>query len=167
MDLPVYKNIIIESVQIDELNKLLEKEMNQFHPVVFSLKLLNLDQQREIIGLIENFFTINNISFKFPYPVYLVTDHEKSITRMPTAKKAEELPRFFATKSSKLNFKETQMVSRNKLLQLQIKNVASQLQDEQVQTYGNLHHQIYKLECEADFYRSLLSKLSSKANFDG
>jgi hypothetical protein len=167
MDLPVYKNIIIESIQIDELNKLLDKEMNHYHPVVFNLKLLNLDQQREIIGLIENFFSIHNISFKFPYPVYIITDHEKSITGMPTAKRKEELPRFFKTKFSKLNFKESQIVSRNKLLQIQIKNVASQVLDEQVQSYGNLHHQIYKLECETDFYRSLLSELTSKARFDG
>ena len=163
MDLPIYNHLTINSVQIDDLKSILHKEINLNHPVVFHLKSLLLDEQREIIGLIENFFDRNNISFKFPYPVYLVTDHEKTITHMATVKKTQHLPEFFSQKVTKLNIKESHIVSKNKLLQYEIKNVDSQLSEEQIQNYGLFHKQISNLENERTFYKMLLERLTLKA----
>lgn len=130
------------------------------HPVVMNLKLLDMDQQRELIGLIENFYVSHNISYKFPYPIYLMTDHEPTITKMPTVKLAEELPKFFTQKESKMNVKETHLVGKNRLLQQEIKNSDSLATQNSINQYGNFHKKIFELESERTFYRSILNKLT-------
>lgn len=159
MSLPVYQHINVRTIQLDDFKKILNKDLNHKHPVALNLRFLELDQQREIIGLIENFFETNNISFKFPYPVYLVTDHESTITHMPTSRDTESLPKFFTQRESKMNVKESQLIARNRLLQQEITNADSQSIDEGITKYGEVHRQIFEMEKELLFYRSLLSRL--------
>src|SRR5690606_33710468 len=117
MSLPTYHQIQLKSASLEDLEQLLNLEMNLKHPVVFNLKNLDLDQQRDVIGLIENFFTTQKRSYKYPYPVYLISDHEKSITLVPLLKDSKELPKLFENRESKMNVKESHLASRNKLLQ--------------------------------------------------
>jgi hypothetical protein len=159
MSLPVYQHINVRTIQLEDLKNFLIKDLNLKHPVVLNLKFLEIDQQREMIGLIENFFETNNISFKFPYPVYLVTDHESTITQMPTARDTESLPKFFTQRETKMNVKESQVISRNRLLQQEITNADSQNVDESLRKYGQVHKQIYEMETERMFYRSILTRL--------
>lgn len=159
MSLPVYQHINVRTIQLEDLRNFLNKDLNLKHPVVLNLKYLDIDQQREMIGLIENFFETNNISFKFPYPVYIITDHESTITHMPTARDTESLPKFFTQRESKMNVKESQVISRNRLLQQEITNADAQSIDESLKKYGQVHRQIFEMEKERLFYRSLLNRL--------
>jgi hypothetical protein len=159
MGLPVYQHINIRSIQLEDLKSLMNKNMNLNHPVVLNLKLLDLDQQREIIRYVEEFFEANNLSFKFPYPVYLVTDHESIITQIPIVKDNESLPRFFTQRESKLNVKESHVISRNHLLQQEINNADIQNVDVSLKRYGQVHRQIFDMEKERLFYRSLLHRM--------
>lgn len=166
MGLPIYQHINVRTIQLEDLKNLLQKEMNSRHPVALNLKHLDLDQQREMIGLIENYFATSNLSFKFPYPVYLVMDHEKTITQMPSVKNLEELPRFFAQKESKMNVKESHLLERNKLLQQEISNVNPEEAHEEIRRYADLHRKVFELEKERLFYRSILNYLV-KGNKNG
>jgi hypothetical protein len=166
MSLPVYQHINVRTIQLDDLENLLSKNLNLKHPVALNLKFLDLDQQREMIGLIENFFQTNNLSFKFPYPVYLVTDHESTITHMPTAFDMDSLPKFFTQRESKMNVKESQLISRNRLLQQEITNADSQSIEESMNRYGQVHRQIFEMEKERLFYRSVLNRLM-KGKYNG
>lgn len=166
MSLPIYQHYNLRSASLDDLSTLLSPELNMKHPVVMNLKFLDLDQQRELIGLIENFYVSHNISYKFPYPIYLMTDHEPTITKMPTVKVNEELPRFFTQKESKMNVKETHLVGKNRLLQQEIKNSDSLANQNSVNQYGNFHKRIFELESERVFYRTILNKLT-KAKKNG
>lgn len=159
MSLPIYQHVNIKTIQLEDLQNFLNPEMNSGHPVALNLKQLDLEQQREIVGLIENYFSTNNHSFKYPYPVYLIMDHEKTITRMPSVKTVEELPKFFSQKDSKMNVKESHLIGRNKLLQQAIKNIDSEQIQENIQNYGNLHRKVFELEKERLFYRSILNRL--------
>ena len=159
MSLPIYQHVNIKTIQLEDLQNFLNPEMNSVHPVALNLKQLDLEQQREIVGLIENYFSTNNYSFKYPYPVYLIMDHEKAITHMPSVKTVEELPKFFGQKESKMNVKESHLIGRNKLLQQSIKNIDSEQIQENIQSYGNLHRKVYELEKERLFYRSILNRL--------
>lgn len=138
---------------------MLHPDINLKHPVVFNVKALDLDQQREIIGLIENYFSSNNISFKFPYPIYLVSDHEISITKVPLVHDANELPKFYTQRESKMNVKETHLAGKNKLLQQEVKNCDASANLSDIENYGYSHRVIYELERERKFYRSILNKL--------
>lgn len=159
MSLPNYHHINVRSAQLEDLNSYLNPEMNSKHPVTLNLKHLDLDQQREMVGLVENFFSTNNLSFKFPYPVYLISDQEKTITQMPIVKSTEELPRFFNQKDSKMNVKESHLLNRNRLLQQEIENADADYIQTSINNYGIRHRKVYELEKERLFYRSILNKL--------
>ncbi len=138
---------------------MLHPDINLKHPVVINLKALDLDQQREMIGLIENYFSSNNISFKFPYPIYLVSDHEISITKVPLVHDPIELPKFYTQRESKMNVKETHLAGKNKLLQQEVKNCDASANLSDIENYGYSHRVIYELKQERKFYRSILNKL--------
>ena len=159
MALPVYQTINIRSSSLDDLAHFLDPAMNQKHPVSINIKTLELDQQREVIGLIENFFVSHNISFKFPYPIYMITDHESSITEMPTVKAPELLPKFFTQKEGKMNVKESHLISKNKLLQQEVINSDALANQNSINIYSATHKKIHNLEIERQFYHSLLNRI--------
>ncbi len=159
MDLPIYKHFNMKSIQMDDLVHMLRKDINLKNPVALNLRELDLDQQREMIGLIENFFVTSNVSFQYPYPVYLIMDHEKSITQMPAVNSTGELPRFFTQKDTKLNIKENYLLAKNKLLQQEIHNVDDQENLKNVQEFAVIHKKVFLHEKERDFYQGLLKRL--------
>ncbi len=159
MSLPIYQHINVRTIQLEDLKNFLHREMNLRHPVALNLKHLDLDQQREMIGLVENFFSTNNYSYKFPYPVYIVSDHERAISQMPVINSVDQLPKFFSQKESKMNVKESHVIGRNKLLQLEIKNADAETVQAHVVQYGKIHRQVFELEKERLFYRLILNRL--------
>lgn len=159
MSLPVYQHIQLKSASLEDLSATLSSEMNLRHPVVFNLKALDLDQQRELIGLIENYYSSQNISFKFPYSVYLVSDHEPSISKMIIVRDTTELPKFFTQRESKMNVKESHLAGKNKLLQQEVKNSDASSNIKDIANYAESHRLIFELETERKFYRSILNKL--------
>lgn len=163
MSLPIWQQIHIRTSSLEDLNFVLSQNLNLKHPAVIVISTLNSDQQREIIGLVENHYFSNNISFKFPYPVYILTDHESSITTMPTVRDLKFLPQFFAQKESKMNVKEAHLVSKNKLLQQEITNSDTQANEIEFAEYGQFHRQIYRLEDERQYYRTLLTRMTKGA----
>lgn len=163
MSLPIYQHINIRTFHLDDLKNFLHREMNFKHPVAINLKHLEFDQQREVIGLIENYFETNNLSYKFPYPIYLIMDHQKTITQMPAVASVEELPKFFNQKESKMNVKESHLIGRNRLLQQEIKNADTEVIQSNINKYGAIHRRVYEMEKERLFYRSILNRIVKAA----
>lgn len=163
MSLPIYQTINIKSAALEDLAHSLAGELNLRHPVVINVRTLDLDQQREIIGLIENHFVTSGISYKFPYPVIILTEHEATITGIPLAKSSDALPKFFNPKDGKMNVKESQVISRNKLLQQEVRNGDNLANETEIKIFGKIHRQVFLLEEERLIYRSLLNRLSKKA----
>ena len=159
MSLPIYQTINLKSASLDEVKALLGQDLNLKHPVAINLKNLDHDQQREVIGLIENYFVSHNLSFKFPYPVFVICDHEKSVTKLPLVNKSEELPKFFSPRDSKMNVKESHLIGKNKLLQLEVRNSDASSNDKGINNYGESHRIIFELEEERKFYRTILNRL--------
>ncbi len=164
MSLPVYQVIQVKTSSLEDLNELLKKDMNIRHPVVLNLLALDLDSQREFIGLIENFFVSENVSFKFPYAVYLVSVHEPSISLMPVVPSMDKLPKFFQQKEGRMNVKESHLAGRNKMLQQEVANADSTLHQSEVRTYALFHRRIFELERERDFCLNLMNKLKKAGN---
>ena len=160
MSLPVYQNYNIKSASIEDMKNILTPDMNLKHPVVFNLKGLTLEDQREAIGYIENYFYSNNLTFKFPYPVYVISDHEDSITRIPLVKEQSNLPKFYSQRETKMNVKESHVIGKNKLLQVEIKNSDASAVQQDIESFAAPHKIIQNLEKERNFYRFLLNRLS-------
>ena len=159
MSLPIYQHINVRIIQLEDLKNFLHRDMNMKHPIALNLKHLDFDQQREMIGLIENFFVTSGLSYKFPYPIYLIMDHEKTITQMPAVRTLEELPKFFSQKESKMNVKESHLINKNKLLQQEIKNSDAEVTQTNIDNFGSNHRKIYEMEKERLFYREILGQL--------
>jgi hypothetical protein len=159
MSLPVYQQINISGQSFEELAMNLNPDINLRHPVAFNLKALDLDHQRETIGLIENYFAEQNLSFKFPYPIFVVSDHEPSICRLPLVKEVGELPKFFAQRESKMNVKESHLAGKNKLLQQEVKNSDASSNQKNIECYAEDHRKIHELDVEIQFYREIYKKI--------
>lgn len=162
MSLPVYHHIHLKDASLENLSNILNPSLNLKNPVVIHLETLNLDDQREIIGLLENYFVEQNLSFKFPYPLYLISHHEPSITRIALFNRQEELPKFFSQKESRMNVKEAHLAGRNKLLQQEVRNTDSSANEKDLQHYGESHRIIFELEKERRFYKHLLTRLTEE-----
>lgn len=159
MNLPIYQHLHLKSNSLDEVGQILHSEINLKHPVVIHINSLEFDQQREIIGVIENYFSSHNLSFNFPYPVYILCDHESSISKVSVVKKTQELPKFFTQRESRMNVKETQLANKNKLLQQEILNSDASSNIKNMDEYGRSHRIIFELEQEIKFYHSILNGL--------
>ena len=159
MSLPVYQHLNLGNASLDNLASILGPDINLKHPVSINLKTLSFDDQREVIGLIENHFVSHNLSFKFPYPLYLISDHERSITRIPLVNDIKELPKFYVQKEGRMNVKEAHLAGKNKLLQQEIKNTDTSATTKNIEAYGETHRLIYEYEVERKFYRSILNRL--------
>lgn len=166
MSLPVYQTINIRSAALEDLQGILSGDLNLKYPLVLNMKTLTVDEQRELIGLIENHFVMSGISYKFPYPVYVVTDHESTISGLPLVRTQEELPRFFQQKEGKINLKEQHLIARNKLLQQEVRNGDNVANETEIKVFGKIHRHIFLQEEERLFYRTLLNKLT-KAKRNG
>lgn len=161
MNLPIYHQIILTPATLDDLEKFLAPGINLRAPQVFNLLALEPIQQRECIGLIENYFTAQEISYRFPYPVYLVTIHEASISRMPIVRDLSELPKFFSQKEGRMNVKEGHVAGKNRLLQQEIRNYDTRASQSEQERYAVLHRAIWRQEQERTYLRELLSRLVS------
>ncbi len=159
----MYQIIQVKTNSLEELNDLLKKDMNLRQPVALDLLALDVDTQREFIGLIENFFMSENVSFKFPYSVYLITVHEPSISLMPIVSEQKKLPRFFTQKEGRMNIKESHLADRNKLLQQEVSNADSSIHQSEIRSYSLFHRRIFELERERDFCLDILKKITKES----
>lgn len=159
MNLANYQTITLKNGTFDELSPYLTSDINLRYPVVFSLLHLDREIQREMIGLIENYFSTNNLSFLFPYPVYLVTVYNQSLSRMPIVNKIENLPKFFLQKDGKMNAKETSLVEKSKMVQQEVKNIDTESFQKNYEDFTKSHKQLFQLSLEKKFYQSIIDKL--------
>ena len=164
MSLPFYHTHTLKTAHLEEVNTLLQAPLNSKHPTVINLKNLEFDQQREVIGLVENHFVTNNISFKFPYPLYIITDHLPTISGIRLVRSTEELPKFFTHRDGKMNVKESHLVGRNSLIQQEILNGDATSDDQKLKDYGRSHRRVYELETERLYYKNLVTQLTKAKN---
>jgi hypothetical protein len=167
MNLPNYQMIPIKNPDVIQVSNLLFEDINLRRPIVFVLSTLKLDEQRDVIGVIENWFETHQASWRYPYPVYIVSDFGEAISRIPIVKDVSGLPKFYQVKETKTTVKESQVLDRNKLLQQEIKNSDPTQMTKVLQNYGIGHKKIWHLTREAEFYEHLWNKLNTKKKNKG
>lgn len=164
MSLPFYHILTPKSSAYEDLAYILTEQINLKNPVVLNLKNLEFNVQREFIGLIENYFSSKNLAYNFPYPIYVLTDHESSISNISLIKDTNDLPIFYKKKEGKMNVKESHLLAKNKLLQQEIYNTDSQFTHDALEKFGKMHSQIHELEMERLILKELMSSLLKAQN---
>jgi hypothetical protein len=162
MTLPIYHLIQLEADYFEKLQSILSPNLNTHQPIVFDAKKLDIDQQRELIGIVENYFSSNSLSHRFPYPIYILSDLEKSISRIILVKEKSSLPKFFNQKGANINIKESHYISRNELLQQEIKNGDAIQNEDELLAFAQIHKKINHLEEERLIYSSIEKKLNKR-----
>lgn len=162
MNLPIYQLVPVKNADLFSVTELLNEDINLRRPVAFVLTSLKLDEQREVVGVIENWFHSHQASWRFPYPVYLVSDLTEGVGNIPVVKDTKNLPKFFNMKDTKITVKESQVIDRNKLIQQEIKNADPHQMTRVLEDYGINHKKIWFLVNEGFFYEYLLNRLKQK-----
>lgn len=162
MNLPIYQLVQVKNADLIKVSELLSEDINLRRPVAFVVNSLNLDEQREVIGVIENWFETHQASWRFPYPVYIVSDLTEAVGHIPVVKEPKGLPKFFNVKETKITIKESQVLDRNKLIQQEIKNSDPHLMTSVLQDYGINHKKIWYLVNEGFYYEYLLNRLKEQ-----
>lgn len=167
MNLPIYQLVKVESAELEHVTAALRPDMNLRAPVALLLKHMAPDQQREVIGLVENWFAESSVSWRFPYAVYLVSDHGEALGRIPVVSEVSALPRFFAQKEGKTSVREGEVAHGNRLLQQQLRNTDVAKVDAGLAGYAAHHRELWALSNEAEFYRGILRVLSKRRGAHG
>lgn len=167
MNFPNYQLIQLKTGSHEEIQQILNPEMNLRRPVAISLKTLGLEQQREVTGLIENYFESADCSCSFPYPIYLITDQPQPVGNLPFAFTQEDLPKFFTQKETKVAMKEAQILGRNKLLQQEIKNADPVITRETLKNYAQAQKELFRMHHEFLFLSKLEKKLTAQEKSNG
>ena len=162
MNLPIYQIINVKSSQVDDVMAILNVDMNLHRPVALVCKALDRDQQREVIGLVENWFSEGLSSCRFPYAVYIVADHGEALGEVPVVREINALPKFFHQKELNTNVKEAQIIDRSRLLRQEIRNTEPLTNQDTLKRYGLQHKKIWFLVKEAAFYDEIIQKLKNK-----
>jgi hypothetical protein len=163
MNLANYQIITIQNSDLIQIYELLRPDLNLRRPVVLDLSLLNRDEQRDVVGIIENWYSAHKASWIFPYPVYIICELEQAVAQIPIFKSTKQLPKFFKIKDNRITSKESHLVGRNEILQQEIKNVEPQETILNLKDYAEAHKRIWSLAQEEYFYRQLLNKLTKEA----
>ena len=159
MALLFYATHLLSQDYQKELQELLHPDLNLQNPVVFDLRELSTEDQEKVLRLIDSFYNDNNLTIRFPYPVYAFTTvHEKS-QGVVTLGSEKELPRFFTKRSGKLNVKETHLSEKNALIQREIRNTDLGTSVKTLKDFAGAHKKIYLGEKERLFYEGILERL--------
>jgi hypothetical protein len=162
MTLPIYKHIKIKKYQRGDITNILRPDLNLKQPIAIQIKNLSLDEQWEIIKLVESYFSTIDQSYKFPYPIYIISHHGQGRTKVPLVSDEKHLPKFFYKKESRVNVKESNIADKNSLIQKEIINSVNSETQIKINKYGAGHREVFERNKEIKFYRYILRELMSE-----
>ena len=155
----MYKFVKIRNTSAEEIRKNLTIDINLKQPVVFDLRELNFEISQDFITTINYFFKSKGISFKYPYPLYIISNYDYENSEITIFQNEKDLPRFFSKKNSKTNLRESQLVSKTRLLQQEIKNSDPTSYELRIKNFSKKHKIIFQLEIERQNYQKIITEL--------
>lgn len=164
MNLPIYKHIKIKKYNREDLANLLHPDLNLRQPIVFHLKNLHVDIQMEIINILESYYSTLNLSYKYPYPLYLIAHLNPCLSNITIVSDEKDLPKFFSKKETRISTKESNIAEKNSLLQKELKNSVDFKTQDMINLLGENHKKVYLLEKEIKKYRKILDHLEKRKN---
>lgn len=166
MSFPIYKFIKIKKYDKNEFLNILSPEMNLKNPLVFDLKNLDFDEQWGIIKIIEDYSIEKEMSLRFPYPVYIISNHDHGPCSTLLLKDEKELPDFFNKKEFRVSSKESSAVRKNRMIQKALYHSENPTSQIELHSFGKIHKKIYNQDLERSFYQKIYENLLKKKHHD-
>ncbi|HAZ14169.1 MAG TPA: hypothetical protein DCY86_15380 [Bdellovibrionales bacterium] len=115
MKIPIYTEVSFEDcnqLNLNDIKKVLEKAQVGLTPSYIATQQLDLTDLLTFLKLLGQAIDELNLSERFPYPLYIITDHLSTHPRFFMAKSVEALPLHYFKKAKRLKPKEQLLLSK-------------------------------------------------------
>jgi hypothetical protein len=116
MRIPIYQELILRNECLTELINIVEVNKVGHVPCYFLTHLISDNKLTQVLVELENALQQIGVSPRFPYPIYIISEHLDDHKFFPTARSVEDLPKHFFKKVKRPGVKESQILSRNTVL---------------------------------------------------
>ena len=110
MKTPILEEFKLKSIDKVEIKANLKHYRVGHKPVYLDASRLKRDRLIKLLGLLSNVMEEENLSPKFPYPFYIISDIEDIWTKFPIFKSIEELPSYYQFEATRPTTKEQKIL---------------------------------------------------------
>lgn len=161
MKFPIYNEINIKDDKEQNFSLITLKLDNKSAPLVFNITALEKSQAR-FLNLIEQFIIQKDLSPSFPYPIYVISDHENYKGNLRLIQSREHLPDFFKVSDRKPVNKEESIIKKNNMVCDKVSNFNHQESTYKILKFSEKHKKMYMQSFEGDFLEQLLKNIRNK-----
>lgn len=158
MLLPIYQEIELLNAEESELDNIFQGKFYGNCPLVFDITKFGTGQTK-IIRNFEVYLNKHNLSSKFPYALYFISDIENYRGTLNIMASKNHLPRFFNQRNKKPSGKESQILNKVHLKREKIKSVANAQSEYKLKQFAKYHKILFRESFEGHFLESILKEL--------
>jgi hypothetical protein len=125
MELPLFRQITITKSNQQSIAELIDNlNFNNYPAYITISPEFNYDETTEIINTILQYLDKNDINYKLPFPLYIVTSADFHETSSIIHKSTNDLPRYFRVSRKNPNQREQQILRRITILREQLSAIS-------------------------------------------
>jgi len=162
MRIPIYQELILRNENQAELVNILEVNKVGHVPCYFLTHLIADSKLPHLLSELEKAMNQIAISPRFPYPIYIISEHLDHHSFFPTAKSVEDLPKHFFKKVKRPGVKESQILMRNTVLLNKLINQPCEEKMTQITMWREGQKKLATITKELFFYQTIFKSRSKK-----
>ena len=162
MKIPIYAEVSFENLDqmnLNDIKKALQKARVGLTPSYIITHHLNSQELLSFMTLLEQALDELNLSERFPYPLYLISNDLTTHPRFYIEKNIESLPIHFFQKVKRLKPKEELLLSKVIFTSEKIGNLDVLMKLDFLQKHANLNRELSSLCHELNNYEIILEQL--------
>lgn len=121
MKVPSIEELKLEGLDLTDLITQLKKRVGS-GPYFIKLNTKSYNETARIIDNLTKALSALHIDPHFPYPIYIISEHDIILSPFSIFKHEDELPRFFKVKSMRLKSKELSLLQKSTILAKRVSN---------------------------------------------
>jgi len=123
MELPTYYKIIVDESSFDEFDQFLFHSPIGKRPCYVDLLGRNSEEVIPILNQMNERLVFLEISYQFPYPVYILNENVRNHPNFRMVKDVSELPKFFNLKSKRPRNNDMELLRKINIQRERINNL--------------------------------------------
>lgn len=127
MKTPILEEFKLKSIDKDEIIEAVKKYRVGHQPLYLDASKLQRERLVKLLGLLSNVLEEMNLSPKFPYPFYIISDIEDIWSSFPIFKSLKALPTYFQFEATRPTNKEQKVLDFIDIAASNIRNEDVQL----------------------------------------
>lgn len=158
MKVPSIEELKFESYELTELITQVKKKVGT-GPYFIRLSGKSYNETANIIDGLTKAFSALHIDPHFPYPIYIISEHDIILSPFSIFQKDEDLPRFFKIKSMRLKSKELSLLQKSIIMAKRVSNHRIEGINDDLNVPVNNQRALRDLVKENSYYEDLLQTL--------